>query len=299
MEIQKIKVSKIVPDENQPRKYFNAAKLASLKASVKKHGVLSPITVEDFGNGQYLLVDGERRFRVASDLELKEIPAIVTKPKNAIERVIEQFHIQEQREGWTAAEKAMALTRMSKEMEIPITQLAELLGLAERTARTYASFGGLHLKEEFMKSEAPLEWAETIRGLRTATKRIAERELDEEFTITDEKKLEKSIIQRIANNTIRTSRDIVKLKDSFKKEPKSISEFMNNSELTPAGLFIRTKAQGEFHLRNAKNHAGYLATNLNRLMENRSTKIDKDTALRLVETYKILKKALDTAGIDY
>lgn len=91
-EIMMLSLKDIVPDEHQPRSYFDAKKLASLKDSVNRYGIKNPLIVDKVGN-KYILIDGERRFKVAEDLGLKEVPVIVEEPKSETERLIEQFHM--------------------------------------------------------------------------------------------------------------------------------------------------------------------------------------------------------------
>ncbi|ABW31431.1 chromosome partitioning protein, ParB family, putative (plasmid) [Acaryochloris marina MBIC11017] len=67
---------------NQPRKYFNAEKLAQLVTSVKEHGVLEPLLVRPLKNGEYELVAGERRLRAAKEAGLTEVPIIAKQLNN-------------------------------------------------------------------------------------------------------------------------------------------------------------------------------------------------------------------------
>ena len=91
--MESVLIGKIEADENQPRKYFAADKMHTLKESIKKHGIKVPVVVEPIGNGKYRLIDGERRFRAESELKLKVVPAIIEEPKNATERLIEQYQL--------------------------------------------------------------------------------------------------------------------------------------------------------------------------------------------------------------
>ena len=61
-ELKKLKLSDIVPDDEQPRREFDEEALNALATSIKEHGVLQPIVVtrED---GKYKIVAGERRWR--------------------------------------------------------------------------------------------------------------------------------------------------------------------------------------------------------------------------------------------
>jgi ParB family chromosome partitioning protein len=69
-------LEKIRANPNQPRKSFDENALVDLTNSVKEHGVIQPIIVEEEGDG-YLIIAGERRFRAAQRAGLREIPVIV------------------------------------------------------------------------------------------------------------------------------------------------------------------------------------------------------------------------------
>ncbi|GAB1482543.1 hypothetical protein MASR2M78_13590 [Treponema sp.] len=51
---------------NQPRRVFDEEALQELAASIREHGIIQPIIVEDAGSGNYTIVAGERRSRAAS-----------------------------------------------------------------------------------------------------------------------------------------------------------------------------------------------------------------------------------------
>jgi ParB family chromosome partitioning protein len=69
-------LEKIRPNPNQPRKFFDEEALNELSASIKEHGVIQPVIVEE-SDGGYIIIAGERRYRAASVAGLKEIPAII------------------------------------------------------------------------------------------------------------------------------------------------------------------------------------------------------------------------------
>lgn len=73
----KIPLDSITPNPNQPRKSFDEEELKELAASIREHGVIQPIIVEDRGSGTYGIVAGERRYRAARLAGLREIPAIL------------------------------------------------------------------------------------------------------------------------------------------------------------------------------------------------------------------------------
>ncbi|MCW2239509.1 ParB/RepB/Spo0J family partition protein [Azospirillum canadense] len=68
----------VVTNPDQPRKIFREEDLASLAASLDKHGLKQPIGVQQQDNGEYLLVWGERRWRAAKSLGWPTITAVLT-----------------------------------------------------------------------------------------------------------------------------------------------------------------------------------------------------------------------------
>lgn len=80
MSVQKIDVSKIVPNRFQPRRVFDEEKLQELATSIKEHGLTQPIVVVyDASLDKYEIVVGERRFRATQLAGLTQIDAIIHK----------------------------------------------------------------------------------------------------------------------------------------------------------------------------------------------------------------------------
>ena len=61
--ITEIKIVDIEPNSGQPRKTFDEEDLSELSASIKEHGVITPILVHESDNGYYRIIAGERRWR--------------------------------------------------------------------------------------------------------------------------------------------------------------------------------------------------------------------------------------------
>ncbi len=175
-----VPLSDVIPDENQPRKLFEPSRLKSLKDSVSKHGIISPLIVEKVGD-KYLLEDGERRYRVAVELGLEEIPVIVEVTKSGVERIIRQYHVQEQHEGWTAIEKAGVVEKLSRELKLSVKQVCDLLAVSSSTVERYIAFASLIEKKYFQKNEIGIEWAYYLKRLKSFVKNIYEGTLEKEF----------------------------------------------------------------------------------------------------------------------
>lgn len=107
-----IDINKITPNPNQPRKIFKEGKLEELSSSIKKHGVIQPILVQEIDEG-FEIIAGERRWRASRKAGLKEIPCIlkkVSEKDNALYALIENI----QRENLNIIEEAYAFDYMMK-----------------------------------------------------------------------------------------------------------------------------------------------------------------------------------------
>jgi len=76
-DIRTLPVAFLQPGKYQPRKTFDDEPLASLAASVKEMGVLSPILVRPIGPDRYEIVAGERRWRAAQIAKLHDVPVMI------------------------------------------------------------------------------------------------------------------------------------------------------------------------------------------------------------------------------
>jgi ParB family chromosome partitioning protein len=75
--ILRVALGKIEPNPDQPRKTFDEESIGELANSILRHGLIQPIIVEDIGEGRFRIIAGERRWRAAERVALKEIPVIV------------------------------------------------------------------------------------------------------------------------------------------------------------------------------------------------------------------------------
>ena len=73
-----VKIGKIEPNKEQPRKSFDEDALLELSESLKQYGILQPLLVQD-KKDYYEIIAGERRWRAAKLAGLKEIPVIIKK----------------------------------------------------------------------------------------------------------------------------------------------------------------------------------------------------------------------------
>lgn len=129
--VQEIPVSKIFPNQYQPRSVFNEEKIHELAATISEHGVIQPIIVRSFED-KYEIIAGERRWRAVNYLGWEKIPAIIkvfSDNQTASIALIENL----QREELTAIEEAMAYSRLIDIHGLTQESLAQQLGKGQST----------------------------------------------------------------------------------------------------------------------------------------------------------------------
>ena len=130
---QMVKISKIEPNRDQPRRNFEEDALLELADSIKQFGVLQPLLVQKKGDF-YEIIAGERRWRAAKLAGIKEVPVIVkdyTKQEIVEIALIENI----QRENLNPIEEAMAYKRLLTEFNLKQDEVAERVSKS-RTAVT-------------------------------------------------------------------------------------------------------------------------------------------------------------------
>lgn len=128
-----VKITKVEPNREQPRKNFDEDSLLELADSIKQFGLLQPILVQD-RKEYYEIIAGERRWRAAKLAGLKEVPVII---KNLTEQEIVEISLIEniQREDLNPIEEAQAYKKLLTEFNLKQDEVAERVSKS-RTAVT-------------------------------------------------------------------------------------------------------------------------------------------------------------------
>lgn len=133
--VEYVKISLVEPNPEQPRKTFNEDELQELTDSIKQHGVIQPILVQDKKDkDHYMIIAGERRWRASRLAGLKEVPVIIRDytPKEILEiSLIENL----QRKDINTIEEAVAYRRLMMEFKMTQDEIAERVSKS-RTAIT-------------------------------------------------------------------------------------------------------------------------------------------------------------------
>ena len=134
--ISESELAKIVASPDQPRRSFDEEAMQELADSIREHGVISPITLRDNGDGTYMIIAGERRFRASKLAGLERIPAYIRTAKD--EQVMEWALIENiQREDLDAIEIALAYQRLMDDYNLTQERMAERVGKKRATVANY------------------------------------------------------------------------------------------------------------------------------------------------------------------
>ncbi|MBO6559269.1 MAG: ParB/RepB/Spo0J family partition protein [Nisaea sp.] len=124
-----------------PRLFFRPEEMDTLMASIRRYGIQVPITVYEEGD-EYVLIDGERRWRCSLKLNMKRVPALVQPKPTELNNLLLMFNIHALREQWdylTIANKlpsVISLFSDENEGRIPNEQeLSEITGLTRGQIR--------------------------------------------------------------------------------------------------------------------------------------------------------------------
>jgi ParB family chromosome partitioning protein len=163
--LNRIPVKRVLLNPMQPRKVFDELELQELAASIREHDVIQPIVVEECGD-DFILHDGERRWRAACIAGLKTIPAVVTPPLNGTgpqERLERALVANVQRVDMHPIEEGLAYQRLATEFGLSIQEIAK------RTGKAYSH---VHYRLQLLTLETEIQMLMLSRKLPCADTKI-------------------------------------------------------------------------------------------------------------------------------
>lgn len=218
--IQKLLITRISPNPDQPRRYFEQAALNELASSLQQYGVLQPLIVVPLDTGDYRLVAGERRWRAAQIAGLTELPVIIREPAQLEELEIALIE-NVQRVDLSPLEQAISIERLHQQFNLTYRQIAERLSKAETTVSNLVRL--LQLPEAAREALAQNKISEgharsilSLRAYPEAQEELLQNIIDkswsvrqaEQFATTHKQgvKKEESVKERMATETPETKR---------------------------------------------------------------------------------------------
>ncbi len=134
--IANLEIGKIEANPFQPRDDFNDELIDELASSIKRQGIIQPITVRKMGYDKYQLISGERRLRAAKAAGLSEVPCYirVANDEQMLEMaLIENIH----RKDLNAIEIAISYQRLIEECQLTHEKLSDRVSKNRSTITNY------------------------------------------------------------------------------------------------------------------------------------------------------------------
>ena len=190
-----VKITKVEPNREQPRKNFDEDSLQELADSIKQFGLLQPILVQN-RKDYYEIIAGERRWRAAKLAGLKEIPVII---KNYSAQEIVEISLIEniQREDLNPIEEALAYKRLLTEFNLKQDEVAERVSKSRTAVTNAMRLLKLDDKVQQMVIDEMLTTghARALLGIEDPEKQYAaaQKIFDEKLSVRDTEKMVKNL----------------------------------------------------------------------------------------------------------
>lgn len=190
-----VKITKVEPNREQPRKNFDEDALEELADSIKQFGLLQPILVQD-RKTYYEIIAGERRWRAAKLAGLKEVPVII---KNFTPQEIVEISLIEniQREDLNPIEEALAYKRLLTEFSLTQDEVAERVSKSRTTVTNSMRLLKLdeRVQQMIIDDMITTGHARALIGIedKNAQYELAQKIFDEKLNVREVEKLVKSI----------------------------------------------------------------------------------------------------------
>ena len=208
-----VKISKVEPNRDQPRKKFDEDALLELSESIKQYGILQPLLVSD-KNGYYEIIAGERRWRAAKLAGLKEVPVIIKEFND--QQVVEISLIENiQREDLNPIEEAMAYKRLIDEFHLKQDGIAERVSKSRTAVTNSLRLLKLDERVQQMLIDEMISAGHARAILAIADKNtqasVAMKVFDEKLSVRETEKLVKHIVEppKKATKQLNTAEDAI------------------------------------------------------------------------------------------
>ena len=190
-----VKITKVEPNREQPRKNFDEDALQELADSIKQFGLLQPILVQD-RKDYYEIIAGERRWRAAKLAGLKEVPVII---RNYTEQEIVEISLIEniQREDLNPIEEAQAYERLLTEFHLKQDEVAERVSKSRAAVTNSIRLLKLNEEVQLMVVDEMISTghARALLAVENPEEQynLAQRIFDEKLSVRDVEKLVKNL----------------------------------------------------------------------------------------------------------
>lgn len=179
-EYYNIDIDKLIPFQNQARRYFDEESISQLAETIKAHGIRQPLTIiqtEDFP-GKYEVVSGERRLRAAIVAGLKTVPCIIMDDRQKAEEVAIIENIQ--RKNLHPLELAQAYSNLlTNKVCNTSSEIAKKVGASRTTVVEILALLNLNEKVQERLLKSQLKQRTLLRALSKLTNEEQEKYLED------------------------------------------------------------------------------------------------------------------------
>lgn len=220
-----VPLNMIKSNVEQPRKAFDNEKIIELSESIKQHGIIQPLIVKQDGEN-YIIVAGERRWRAAKLIGIKEIPVIIMDLTD--KEVLEVSLIENiQREDLNPIEEAIAYKKLLSDFNITQEELSKRMGKSRTAITNVIRLTNLDSRVQQYLIEGILSegHGRALLGIENGDLQyeLAQKAIDEQMSVRE---LEKTV-------------------KNFSKEKNNVVE-RKTKELNPYYKDVKDRLQGHF-----------------------------------------------------
>ena len=222
-----IDINLIKANSGQPRKAFDEEKINNLAQSITEHGIIQPLVLNKEGEF-YSIVAGERRWRAAKKLGLKQVPAVVMdlSHKDVLEiSLIENV----QREDLNPIEEAIAYDKLFSEFHLTQEELALKIGKSRVSISNCLRLLNLdkRVQEYLIDSVISEGHGRALLGL-------------------EDKELQYSISQKIIDDGLNVRQTEAIVREIIRNPLGTVKEEIETKKLNPQHMDIKNKLESYF-----------------------------------------------------
>lgn len=173
--LKMVVLKEIRPNPHQPRTEFDQEALEELAESIREHGLIQPLIVNQVSTNDYHLIAGERRWRASQIAGLNAVPAVVKNDVTALEMLELAIIENVQREDLNALEEGLAYKQLIDEFGFTQAQVAKRMGKGRPTIANMIRLLDLpeRVQEAVINDEVSTGHARALLRLDSDAERVA------------------------------------------------------------------------------------------------------------------------------
>jgi len=216
--VANISIDRIKANKYQPREGFSQEALKELAASIKEKGFIQPILVRT-RQGDYELVAGERRFRAAQMLNLKEVPVII-KDVSDLDSLELSIIENVQREDLNPIDQAKAYKRLLDEFNMTQEGVSDTIGKDRTTVANILRLLKLpkKIQEYVSRGTISMGHARAILGLNAESQqmRLCTKVIKNELSVRDTERYAKKISTPSKKKSIEKDPNLISIEEQLR-----------------------------------------------------------------------------------